>query len=169
MFGVFHKPSTISECRDNLLKVASVIKQRRADLPGKYLSEKAIESILKGEKQAVYALLYHLKACYPEGNGENQPPRSHYQSVIDTIDTDSCLALPYTPQEIRMLDQSILNWLRQLGVLSKCSKIPCSVHSLIELQRDICNGTILCELVQVVFNLKIHGVFKDPKTDTTCI
>ena len=44
-----------------------------------------------------------------------------------------------------------------------------NIDSMIEIQQDISNGNILCELVSIIFNVKLPGVFKDPKTETTCI
>jgi hypothetical protein len=43
------------------------------------------------------------------------------------------------------------------------------MDSLIELQTDITNGSLLCDVVSTIFNAKIPGVFKDPKTESTCI
>ena len=40
---------------------------------------------------------------------------------------------------------------------------------MIEIQQDISNGNILCELVSIIFNVKLPGIFKDPRTETTCI
>jgi hypothetical protein len=31
------------------------------------------------------------------------------------------------------------------------------------------NGTLLSEIVCTLFNVKIHGIFKDPKTESTAI
>jgi len=36
-------------------------------------------------------------------------------------------------------------------------------------QKDFANGTLLAEIVTVIFNVKITGIFKDPKTETTAI
>lgn len=43
------------------------------------------------------------------------------------------------------------------------------IQSFIDLQKDISNGLILSELVGTIFNLKITGIFKDPKTEATMI
>ena len=37
------------------------------------------------------------------------------------------------------------------------------------MQKDISNGLILSELVGTVFNVKITGIFKDPKTEAIMI
>ncbi len=47
--------------------------------------------------------------------------------------------------------------------------MPCNVQSFIELQHFISNGTLLCETVSTVFNIKLTGVFKEPKTDATSL
>lgn len=42
-----------------------------------------------------------------------------------------------------------------------------NISTLIEVQKDISNGLILAELVATIFNVKITGIFKDPKTEAT--
>lgn len=37
------------------------------------------------------------------------------------------------------------------------------------MQKDISNGILLAEIVSTIFNVKIHGIFKDPKTEVTTI
>jgi hypothetical protein len=36
-------------------------------------------------------------------------------------------------------------------------------------QKDLSNGTLLAELIGTIFNVRINGIFKDPKTENTCI
>jgi hypothetical protein len=43
------------------------------------------------------------------------------------------------------------------------------VESLIQMQREISNGLLLAELVTLIFNVKLHGIFKDPKTEATAL
>ena len=40
---------------------------------------------------------------------------------------------------------------------------------MIEIQKEITNGSLLCEIVSTIFNVKITGMFKDPKTESTAI
>ena len=39
VFSVYHQPSTITECRDNIHKVLAIIRQRRRDFPSRLLNE----------------------------------------------------------------------------------------------------------------------------------
>ena len=68
-----------------------------------------------------------------------------------------------------MLETSLINWIKSMGVFSKLGKDSINYESLIELQKEISNGNLLCEIVCLIFNTKIMGVFKDPKTDNTAI
>ena len=57
-----------------------------------------------------------------------------------------------------------------MGVLHRLGKQNADlIESLIEVQHDIANGNLLCEVVSTIFNVKIPGTFKDPKTESTCI
>ncbi len=46
---------------------------------------------------------------------------------------------------------------------------PLEIESLIQIQKDLSNGILLTDLVQHIFNVKITGIFKDPKTEATII
>jgi len=77
------------------------------------------------------------------------------------------LNLPYTPDEFRQLDLSIVEWLSQLGVLSSLGIR--EADSICDLSKEIRNGVLLSALVSLMFNTRIVGIFKDPKTEVTCI
>jgi hypothetical protein len=70
---------------------------------------------------------------------------------------------------MKLLETSIMNWIKSLGVLSKYGSSYNDAQILIEIQREISNGSLLCELVSTIFNVKITGMFKDPKTESTAI
>lgn len=69
-----------------------------------------------------------------------------------------------------MLETSLMNWIKSMGVLHKLGKPNAHmIETLIELQSEICNGSLLCEIVMTIFNIKIIGIFRDPRTESTCI
>jgi hypothetical protein len=68
MFGLSAFPQTIGECRANLLKVMSVIRQKRPEIPSKLTSEESVEMILKGDRSTIFTILVYLKACYSDEN-----------------------------------------------------------------------------------------------------
>jgi len=59
--------------------------------------------------------------------------------------------------------------MKQMGIFSKLYGSLLAVHSLIQIQKELSNGLLLVELVQTIFNVKITGIFKDPKTETTAL
>lgn len=79
------------------------------------------------------------------------------------------LMLPYSQGEIKLLETSILNWIKSMGVLGKFGSQYNDVQALLEIQKELSNGSLLCEIVQTIFNVKINGIFKDPKTESTAI
>ena len=62
-----------------------------------------------------------------------------------------------------------MHWLKEIGQLKALSIDFDKVDSILDLQRVISNGVLLCALVSRVFKTRITGVFKDPKTETTCL
>lgn len=76
--------------------------------------------------------------------------------------------LPYTVGELKILEISLINWLKQLGIFSKIFG-SIEVDSFITIQREVTNGILLSELISTLFNVKIPGIFKDPKVEATCI
>ena len=77
--------------------------------------------------------------------------------------------IPYLPEEITQLDQSIVQWLKDIRILQSLDINHNQVESLLDLQTSLRNGVLLCTLVSKVFRTKITGIFKDPKTESTCL
>lgn len=136
---------------------------------------------MKRDKQTTYSILYFLKMCYPDAL-----PMTNDMMLVNANAAANCsqmssttnagaasrqnLNLPYAPAEIKLLETSLLNWLKSMGVLIKFKdNHHLEVQTLLELQKDFANGSLLCELVQTMFNLKIPGIFKDPKTESTML
>lgn len=80
----------------------------------------------------------------------------------------SNLSLPYTVGELKLLEISLINWLKKLGIFSKIFGTV-EIDSFIMIQKELTNGILLSELISTIFNLKIPGIFKDPKVEATCI
>jgi hypothetical protein len=75
---------------------------------------------------------------------------------------------------MRQLDLSLVNWLRSLGLFRKLGlreeTFPRGrIDSINEIEREITQGVLICDLVGLVFNVKINGVFREPKTEITCL
>ena len=79
------------------------------------------------------------------------------------------LALPYSQGELKLLEISLINWLKRLNLFSKLYGSSFDVESLVQVQKDISNGILLADLVASLFNVKLHGIFKDPKTEATAL
>jgi hypothetical protein len=58
--------------------------------------------------------------------------------------------------------------LKKLGIFSKIFGT-LEIDSFLMIQRELTNGILLSELISTLFNLKITGIFKDPKVEATCI
>ena len=83
VFSVIHHPTTITECRENVSKVLSVIRQRRKGFPSGLLTEQAVENMLKRDRQTIFSILFYLKVMYPDVTGPKSPvARTHNLSVM---------------------------------------------------------------------------------------
>ena len=61
-----------------------------------------------------------------------------------------------------------LNLFRKLGVREEVFANG-KIDSIVEIEREIRQGVLLCDLVSLVFNVKINGVFREPRTENTCL
>jgi hypothetical protein len=87
------------------------------------------------------------------------------KSASGTLQTANLLN--YTPEEMQQLDRSTTKWLNQLGLLKALG-----VHeatTIADIEAQLRNGTLLCVLVEKLFVAKLVGVFKEPKTESTCL
>ena len=91
--------------------------------------------------------------------------KSHSASALGS----AIPTLPYLPSELTQLDQSIVQWLKDISILKMLNINHDQVESLLDLQTTLRNGVLLCTLVSKVFRTKITGIFKDPKTEATCL
>lgn len=66
LLNIIQYPTSILECKENLSKVLSLIKQRRRDFPQTLLGLKQIENIMKRDKHTLYSILHCLKQMYPD-------------------------------------------------------------------------------------------------------
>lgn len=154
LYNICYKPKVIKDCRDNIDKAITVWEQIgriRENIPPSLICER--ELILKGEHATVWGILNWLRKLYPD-----ILPREHLAYLENT--------LPYTSAELIALEASLLNWIYGCGAFRNYKQPP---TSLIEIEEDLRNGTIYCRLVQFIFNMKISGVFNDPKTESTKI
>lgn len=76
------------------------------------------------------------------------------------------IKLPYSLEELRKLELSIIKWLQNIGLESVLKKKPISI---LDIEPEIRNGTLLCELAEKLGGKHITGIFKDPKTDTIAL
>jgi hypothetical protein len=77
----------------------------------------------------------------------------------------TALSLPYSPDEMRQLDVSLVKWLRSLGLFRKLGlreeTFPRGmIDSINDIERELTQGVLICDLVGLVFNVKINGVFR---------
>lgn len=55
-----------------------------------------------------------------------------------------------------------------MGIFSRLYGLT-EINSLIQIQKELSNGILLTEIVSTIFNVKIPGIFKEPKTEATAL
>jgi hypothetical protein len=90
VFNILNHPNSITECRENVSKVLSLIRQRRSDFPSRLVNDQAVENVLKRDKQTIYSILFYLKVMYPDISGPKSPVAfKHNQSVLSGYQSSS--------------------------------------------------------------------------------
>lgn len=154
IINIWYKPKTMKDWRNNIDKAFAIweqIENLRENIPPSLLYNR--ELVLKGDHATIWGILNCFRKIYP-----GVLPREHLAYLENT--------LPYTPQELIALEASLLNWIYSWGAL-KNYKIPPT--SLLEIEEELSNGTLYCKLVQFIFNIKLTGIFENPKSESTKI
>lgn len=114
-----------------------------------------IQGILRGQKDVIWGLLSAIREIYPHTEPINQP----YFHLTN-------INLPYSIEDLRKLELSLIKWIQVLGLENISKKQPVTI---LEYETYIRNGTLLCELAEKITRKPLHGVFKNPKTDSTAL
>lgn len=75
--------------------------------------------------------------------------------------------LNYTAEETKLLDQATVLWLAETGVLNSLGVA--EARGIQDIENLLRNGVLLCTLVERLFKHKLTGVFKEPRTEVTCL
>jgi len=151
-------PATLSQAQLNIVLAIDCIENNKpGKLPGCYLNyEKVSEKILRGDRDVIWGLLSTIRELYPQTEQQNKIP-------LHLLDT----GLPYSLPEIVNLEKSIINWLVNLHLIIKNDQ----EISLLDIEKRIRNGTLLCDLAAILHKnkQKVHGVISDPKSAATAL
>ncbi|KAG2391860.1 hypothetical protein C9374_013345 [Naegleria lovaniensis] len=144
-----HQPKKMSDINRNLDSAFSKLKQK--NIPAKYLCFS--NKIIRGDKETIWGLLYHISKAYSEAINNKEQHFSKKEFVL------------YSSEKMLELEKSIILWLRSLGMLPIHKPIPDTFEDIDE---EIRNGTILCDLVGFILGDPIIGVTRNPKIPTAC-
>lgn len=65
ILSIIEQPQTLADCKENIVKVLSILKQKRSDFPSKLCGgELIIEKLMKRDKQVLYSILHFLMSSY---------------------------------------------------------------------------------------------------------
>jgi len=142
-------PCNLGDIKHNLELSLSVLK--RKNIPAKYLFSTA--QIAKGEQHIVWGLIYHIMKVYPDATANT---KQHY-SKQDAL---------YPSEQMRELEKSLLFWLRSLGLLPLHKQLP---ETFDDIEEELRNGTILCDLVSFIVGGTIIGVTRNPKISSVAL
>ncbi|KAL0480082.1 hypothetical protein AKO1_007056, partial [Acrasis kona] len=145
-------PTRIEDARDNIELVLSMLKGT-VNIPSRYLYDASAEKILRGEKDAIWGLVYYLMKCFP---GSIHNTNQHYNKS-KTL---------YPPEQMRQLEQALVFWLRSVGL---CVSSDPMLTCLEMIESGMRNGVLLCDVVSFVLGEKIIGVCRSPKVAASCL
>jgi len=145
LLGKFPNPKAVSQAERNIHRALHTLSKYT---PSYYLENtECIQSILKGNKEVIWGLLNSIRESY-----------------ITTQEYKINIKLPYSNENVKKLEVSLIKWLKRLGVIRGIN-----TTSIFEISREIKNGTLLCEVAEIICKKKLHGVFRNPKTDATAL
>lgn len=149
--------NSVNQASRNIARALTLFEEKKPNQLPHYFKnlQRITESILRGEDDAIWGLLSAIREMYPHTDLQNKT----FFHLVNT-------GLPYTVDEIRKLEISLIQWLQSLGLIKSQN-----IATILDFEKEIRNGTLLCELAQIISNNKqpINGIFKDPKTDATAI
>lgn len=147
----------MNQASRNIEKALALFEEKKPNKLPHYFKnvQRITESILRGEDDAIWGLLSAIREMYPQTDQQSKT----FFHLLNT-------GLPYSVEELRQLEISLIYWLQSLGLIRTQN-----VTSILDIEKEIRNGTLLCELAQIISKSKhpLTGIFKDPKTDTTAI
>eukprot|EP00981_Chlorochromonas_danica_P002748 scaffold537_cov180-Ochromonas_danica.AAC.53 len=165
---------TISQAKENLSRAFWLWRVRRCPpLPLHLLL--LPEDVIQGKKQVIWGLLWEIMQCYhhvhvhhhrSEGSSSLSPwpvLTSYYRPTSSTTTTTSSSSssmvrskrLDYTLEERRALDQSLLDWLEDVGILSDLLGALPRPLTVLALEAFLKDGTLLCHLTEKVLQLPL--------------
>jgi hypothetical protein len=144
---VNRNPIILKDAKQNIERAMRILRQK--NIPPVYLHSE--DKILKGQLDFIWGLIYHIMRVYPQAK---QNFSMHYSNNSSSL---------YSADYMKRLEQSVLFWLRSLGMFVDRA-VP---STLSDIEFDITNGTLLCELVGFVVGERIIGVHKNPKVSTS--
>jgi hypothetical protein len=102
------KPTTLAEATENIRRAFWLLKLRKSPpIPERYLID--IDAVLNGRRDVVWGLLWEVMQAYPEFRVD--------QEGSVQMDNDPDAPLPYTPHQRQLLENSLLQWMHEIGVL----------------------------------------------------
>lgn len=149
------------QAQHNIQRALRLFEQKKPGMIPQYYTDsvECIRGVLCGHKDVTWGLLSTIREIYPQTEPRNQP----YLHLTNT-------GLPYSVAQLRKLEISLLNWLKALGLIGdKTMNSAGKVVTILELEREIRNGTLLCDLAQIISGKHLPGVFRSPKTDATAL
>ena len=136
----YKNPKSISEACENIETAFKVLKECDKDIPLWFITNPM--KIVRGENEPIWGLLCHIMLAFPQ--------------LLHRIPKYNLKELPYNPEEIKDLQQSLLEFILSQGCIER-RKVSLSFQELLP---DIVSGVLLSDLVSKVIQKPIFGIFR---------
>ena len=173
---VRYQPINVQEAMENIQRALWLLRIRKSPpIPVVYLSNP--KGILEANRAILWGLLGEMMQVYPvlegtdsidfsnrSGNGSSSVIRRSALSLsphVPMLGGSGRLSklLPYSIEERRILDASLMHWLVEEDVISGISKTchPAEMPSLLSLESSLRDGTLFCLLVGKITGTPVIG------------
>ena len=150
---IHRKPISLKQVTLNITTALWLLRVRKCPpVPLKFLIQNAVDFIMKGQKDVVWGLLLALKHTYTYTNDSTDV----FTTSDDDVSSRSYSSLPYSREQMRMLSESLLQWVERKDLLS--TPAPPSPPTLLYMERDLMNGTLLCRLASILVDKHASGI-----------
>jgi hypothetical protein len=183
---IYRHPISLTHVMSNLERALWLLRIRKCPpIPMVFLTHPQL--IMEGHREVIWGLLNEMRRAYPLPSNlltTHASPSISLNSQLPLATGVPPLApnatggvgarqttLPYTLQDRKLLDQSLVLWLINEGILSGIMEglLSTNLPSITTLEGPLRDGTLLCLLINKLFGNPIKGYHKSSKTYATSI
>lgn len=156
----YSKPETIDQCRTNVYNAFGILRRKKTPIP--LSCSRSEEQVLQGNSNTIWVLFQSLMRRAQDRGYKGGSIYASYSPMKSVHQEHSGNILPYSEDQIKRLEDSIVHWIARVGLFDDVRRAPATFE---ELEVQLRSGTLLCDLISLVTQTSLPGVVKKPTTE----